>query len=39
MAESAGQAQPSPKAPVKGILKKGGRSSKKGVGIAAPGDG
>ena len=38
MAESAGQAVP-PKAPVKGILKKGERTSKKGVGIETPREG
>ena len=39
MAESAEQTVPSPKAPVKGILRKGGRASKKGVGIETPGEG
>ena len=39
MAESTRVAEPSPKAPVKSILKKGGKGAKKGVGIAAPPDG
>lgn len=39
MAEGGDKSEPTSKGPVKGILKKGGGKTKKGVGISVPQDG